>query len=142
MVFVIDRFFSTNKKDSCMFLKSDKYSVEQTITLIGFIIAIVRSVHSLPAKPSTEEIGLILQRIYGFRDVKEQYLKELNFFEKRLVFSKTLMMGFEMSGEFVVWIDANEADELYIRRNHNKFMFENIKQVEEIKKLLHLEKDA
>ena len=135
MVFILDQYFSTNRKNTCAILKSEEYSIEQVIELTGFIISVGRTSKLPLGKLNAAEIGTILQQIYGFRDVKENYIRDMEFFEKR-IYSKTMLVGFEMCGEYVTWIDIGEADEMYGKRKHHRLIEQNKNHIDEIQDLV------
>ena len=135
MVFILDNYFSTDRKKNCAILKSDKYTIEQVVELIGFITSIARDIRPIPFRPEAGSIGRVLENVYGFKDVKELYRSDMNFFERRII-SKTMMVGFEICGEFVAWIDVQEANDMYGKRNHKEFLVDNKRYIDAIKEVI------
>ena len=110
MIYVIDRFFEEDGEDA-LILKSGDWSMEQMADIVGMLSILYKDKHPGAKVCPLDKIKEVLVKVYGCRDVHHKYVLELPFIRRRL-FSKILFVGFELSGNCVSWMDANEAEEL------------------------------
>lgn len=119
MIYVIDRYFEEEEGET-LYLESSKWNIEEMAELAGLLSILWKEYRNRASgrKIPTVLLKKILVDMYGCKDVshRKKYKREIEFVRSRIV-SKTLFIGFELSGYSMTWIDVEEAEELCNDRN-------------------------
>lgn len=112
MVYFIDRYFEEEEHET-LILKSKEWTIEQMADIVGILSLLYKECKQGYDNCPMDKLKKVLIEEYGCKDVshKYNYERELPFIKRRIV-SKTLFIGFELSGCTVTWLDVNEAEEL------------------------------
>lgn len=132
MVYIIDHYYASNRREECVIVKNNQLSIEEMIALVGSLSTLyIEATDCRECRPR-DILNVLCGPIIYSKDKKYKYLQELGFIERRL-YSPVLSTVFMLGGELVVWIDIKEAMDYVIGRRltvlANYFTMEEIKQL-------------